>query len=246
FDGTEINYIVNKGKEPWLIFIHGGGSNHTVWKPFFSYFKRHSFIAVDIRGHGKSEKGKISCKNFSKDLKKIFDKEKIEKAVILGNSFGATIAIDFYRKFPGLVEKLVLITPVSTKIIRFSKLFYLLNKIILPFVKLFKSRRRLVFQDYYKFKIRFVIRSLWLDIKGTSLTMYLSSIDALFNYDLRFENIQKKTLMILGKKDYLTKKQKIKKMIKNNNNIILRIIDSNHLPLTRAPEKVIKEVKKFI
>lgn len=246
FDGTELSYVINKGSKPFLVFLHGAGSNHSTWKPFLNYFKNNFFIAPDLRGHGRSGRGKVSIENFSKDLKKIFDREKIEKTVIIGNCLGTTIAVNFYKRFPKLVDKLVLITPFSSEIIRLSKPLGFLNNLTLSFVKMFKSRRKLRFQDYHKHMKKPVFYYPLLDIRGTSITTDLSAIKELFDYKLNFDNIKTKTLVIAANRDHFSKLEVIKKMIKKNKNIILRIIDSNHVPLTRNPEKLIKEVDKFL
>lgn len=245
FDKTKISYVINKGIKSCLVFLHGDGSNHTVWKPFLKYFHDHSFIALDLRSHGNSSEGRISIENFSKDLKEIFKREKIENAVLIGNCLGATIAFDFYKRFPELTEKLILISPFSSETIRFSFLLNILNDFVLLFAKIFKSKRKLKFQNYDKNRTPLILRPT-VDLKGTRLKTYLSSLKNLFEYKLGFSLIKTRTLIIAASKDYFIKKRKIRKMIKNNENISFRITDSTHLLLTRNPEKMIREVNNFI
>lgn len=67
-------------------------------------------IAVDTRGHGKSPRGTapFTMKQFAADLHKLMDKLEIQKAIILGFSDGANIAMKFALKYPERVKALIL------------------------------------------------------------------------------------------------------------------------------------------
>ena len=85
FDGTNIYYIINRVQEnptaEFIIFIHGAGSNHTVYTPFFAAFADRNFIAVDLRNHGKSGRStleKMTIQTLAKDIHAIMIFEKIE------------------------------------------------------------------------------------------------------------------------------------------------------------------------
>lgn len=67
-------------------------------------------IAVDTRGHGKSPRGTVpfTMEQFAADLKKLMDRLQIQKAIILGFSDGANIAMKFALKYPDRVKALIL------------------------------------------------------------------------------------------------------------------------------------------
>lgn len=67
-------------------------------------------IALDTRGHGKSPRGTapFSIEQFSDDLNEFLISQGISKAVILGFSDGANIAMRFAIKYPNKVKGLIL------------------------------------------------------------------------------------------------------------------------------------------
>lgn len=67
-------------------------------------------IAIDTRGHGKSPRGAVpfTIGQFSDDLYDFMKSHGISKAVILGFSDGANIAMKFAMKHPGMVKALIL------------------------------------------------------------------------------------------------------------------------------------------
>ena len=100
---------------PTVIFIHGLSSNHTTWVNIIGAFheKKYNSIALDLRGHGFSDKTKnrdlYKISVFSEDLKKIIELEKIDKPILAGYSFGGSIAFDYAIKNPEAVGALIIL-----------------------------------------------------------------------------------------------------------------------------------------
>jgi len=75
------------------------------------YFsKKYLTIAYDFCGHGKSELPKGSYSDYD-DLKAILDKKNLPKIILIGCSYGGSVALDFTLKYPEYVSKLILIAP---------------------------------------------------------------------------------------------------------------------------------------
>lgn len=103
-------YTENGFGEP-LVLLHGNGESGEYFKNQIDFFsKKYRVIAVDTRGHGKSERGTapFTIAQFADDLKCFFDEKGIDKAIVLGFSDGANIAMRFVLKYPERVEKLIL------------------------------------------------------------------------------------------------------------------------------------------
>ena len=70
-DSFGTSYSLNKinEKKP-IVFIHGVGLTHEIWRPQLDYFKNNSIISYDILGHGKTplNKSNISFDDFSEQL----------------------------------------------------------------------------------------------------------------------------------------------------------------------------------
>lgn len=114
FDRVEIVYSVQGEKEPALVFIHGGFADRSFWKNQFAYFSgNHKVVAVDLAGHGDSgaDRTEWGILPFAQDVLAVIDKEKINKAVLIGNSLGGPVAIQTARLIP---EKAVAVVGIDT------------------------------------------------------------------------------------------------------------------------------------
>ena len=117
FDGTQINYSLSKNSEndAYLVFLHGLGGDLTAWKKELNFFKSKgiSTLAVDLRGHGKSDRpdllDKYKLEYFARDVKTIIDHEKIKKLIIVGHCFGGVVTIMFHKLFPNLAKSYILV-----------------------------------------------------------------------------------------------------------------------------------------
>ncbi len=111
-DGVQIHYNVEGSGEP-IILIHGFAVNADLnWrrtgiiKLLSPNFK---VIAIDLRGHGLSEKPhdpKLYGVNMVKDIANLMDTLKISRAHIAGYSLGGFIAIKFATLYPEKVKTL--------------------------------------------------------------------------------------------------------------------------------------------
>ena len=65
--GTFYSYI-KKDQEIPIVFVHGVGLTHEIWKPQLDFFNNYSTLAYDILGHGKSSLDKeiISFDDFGR------------------------------------------------------------------------------------------------------------------------------------------------------------------------------------
>lgn len=99
-----------------IVLLHGLASNLTRWSEFVEHteLKKHfNILRIDMRGHGDSfTRGRLGLKEWSNDLQAILDHEKIQKAVVIGHSLGAQVAMQFAGKHPARVTGLMLIDPV--------------------------------------------------------------------------------------------------------------------------------------
>ncbi len=104
-------YYREKGRGIPLILLHGNGENGDYFRHQIEHFsKSYRVIALDTRGHGKSPRGTaaFTMEQFAEDLNGLMVKLGIPKAIILGFSDGANIAMKFALKYPGKVYALVL------------------------------------------------------------------------------------------------------------------------------------------
>ena len=100
------------GSGPVILLIHGIGDNSTTWTTVQAKLaQRFTVIAVDLLGHGQSDKPRADYSiaayaNGMRDLLSVLD---IERATVVGHSLGGGVAMQFAYQFPQLVERLVLV-----------------------------------------------------------------------------------------------------------------------------------------
>src|ERR1700709_1804023 len=100
------------GSGPVILLIHGIGDNSTTWSTVQSKLaQRFTVIAVDLLGHGESDKPRADYSiaayaNGMRDLLSVLD---IERVTVVGHSLGGGIALQFAYQFPEHIERLVLV-----------------------------------------------------------------------------------------------------------------------------------------
>ena len=99
------------GRGPAIVAIHGLTSNHTVWYPIAGALGgSHRMLAYDLRGRGDSAKPPTgySLAGHCADLAGLLDHFGLARAIVVGHSLGAHIAVRFASLHPDRVERLVL------------------------------------------------------------------------------------------------------------------------------------------
>jgi len=99
-------------KGPAIVCIHGLTANHTCWASVADVLSpAHRLIAYDLRGRGESDKPDkgYSLAVHGDDLEGLLDHFGLKKAVLIGHSLGAHIAVRFAATRPQRVAKLVLV-----------------------------------------------------------------------------------------------------------------------------------------
>src|SRR3989338_10285952 len=249
-DGIDLYYIINQiNNAPFIIFIHGAGSNHTVYKPFFSACEKRNFIALDIRNHGKSGRTSldtVTIKNITKDIASILANEHIHDVILIGNSLGASVALEFYKNNRKKVHKMVLFTLFSKRYIRYSSFLRALATVVYVFVRPISGWRRLKFQDYHKYQKRPIWYYPYLDIRGTPFGTVMKLVRELFATPVYLSTVTIPTQIFLSTADWSTKNDLIKSDCKTNAFLTVVEMDANHVVLTREHEDVLKKVSAFL
>lgn len=113
FDKSKIHYyeIGNSKSRTAIVFIHGWTCSADFWKDSFNAFPQNRVIAIDLIGHGQSDKPNAiySMDLFAKSIDAVLTKEKIEKAVLVGHSMGTPVARQYYRLFPAKTAGIVIV-----------------------------------------------------------------------------------------------------------------------------------------
>jgi pimeloyl-ACP methyl ester carboxylesterase len=111
-DGARIHYVnYGKGSEA-LVLIHGWTCNLDNWRDQMPDFaKRNRVIAIDLPGHGQSDKPQItySMDLFARAVEAVIRDARVKRAVLAGHSMGTPVARQFYRKYPDKTLAIVIV-----------------------------------------------------------------------------------------------------------------------------------------
>jgi pimeloyl-ACP methyl ester carboxylesterase len=111
-DGQSVHYESHgKGSEA-LVFVHCWTCNSNFWsRQIPAFANRSRVIAVDLPGHGKSDKPKIdyTMDLFARAVDAVLKDAGVERAVLVGHSMGTPVIREFYRKYPLKTLALVIV-----------------------------------------------------------------------------------------------------------------------------------------
>lgn len=112
-DSNKIHYydIGNSKSKNALVLVHCWTCNAEFWKDNYNAFPNHRVIAMDLPGHGLSDKPKIdySIEFFAKSVDAVMKKAGVKKAVFAGHSMGTPIIRRYYELYPEKTLGLILV-----------------------------------------------------------------------------------------------------------------------------------------
>ncbi len=109
--GNDVAYR-RAGEGPALVLLHGIAGSSQTWEPAMAFLQHgHTVLAPDFLGHGGSAKplGDYSLGNHATGIRDFLHVLGIERATVVGQSFGGGVAMQFAYQFPERCERLVLV-----------------------------------------------------------------------------------------------------------------------------------------
>jgi pimeloyl-ACP methyl ester carboxylesterase len=98
--------------KPTIVFIHGVVNDHSVWILQTRYLAHHGFnvLAVDLPGHCRSAgEAPASVEDAAAFVTALLDAAKVQKAALVGHSWGSLIALETASRLKDRVTHLVLV-----------------------------------------------------------------------------------------------------------------------------------------
>lgn len=103
------------GDLPTTILLHGLGSGATPFAPVLSRLQRHvrRVVAPDLPGHGFSEgsQARLTPQTLFDSVSTALDELSPEPAIVVGNSLGGAVALQYALTRPSRVRAVVLLSP---------------------------------------------------------------------------------------------------------------------------------------
>lgn len=109
-DGVRVRYV-RKGAGPTVVLIHGFASSLYTWKDVLpALAARHDVVALDLPGFGGSDiKHPLAGASYPAVVLAVMDRLGIERAALVGNSLGGSVAVAIAAEQPQRVSALALI-----------------------------------------------------------------------------------------------------------------------------------------
>jgi len=257
FDKSKIYYEISRNdrNKDFLVFIHGIGVNHTMFKYERNHFIKKNFnvIVLDLRGHGLSEnnKEKLTLKDFAKDLELILRKEKVKKVILVGHSMGGFIAIKFYSLFRKYVKSMVLVNSsyaLTLRTVRYSFLpiGFLIGLLIYIKFRIFKHKYPKEI-DFSQFKGQDMYIT-YLSLVSTNFNNFYGSFMAMINEDMGpiLKKIHVPILIIEDEFDNIFKKLSYHFMHVSLPNSKIKLGQGEHDSVMQRPRDTVTYVSKFL
>jgi len=255
-----IYYRVNdwqKGR-PTLVFVHGVSGSSSAWIPYEKIFKsKYNLLFYDIRGHGKSKKFSnypdYEIKNFVEDLHDLVVYLNVPKFILISNSFGGLVALEYLRIYKETVVANIFTSPeIYLNRGHLAKLLRPLLKIITGIVSILpfnpKPRGQV---DYSKHKnsTDWDIGRNWADMVNTTPRVHFYTLrqSLLPGQKYFLENIEVPTLIMHGEKDSMIPikyAMEMSKKIKNAEFISIKNVDHN--TAHNAVKEISEAIESFI
>lgn len=255
-------FIAEKGKGENMILINGIAASSFTWrKIFYKLSEVFHVIAMDFKGTGFSDKpeSKYSISMYTDQLLKLMIIMNLEKAILVGNSLGGEVALDFTVKYPDMVSSLILIDSagyqenkeITSELVKAGR--YKITEIILKLLTTRAFTKGIIKWAVKNHSIidNNMVEGYYRPLKDTGGTeAFVSLVRNLSYTDFDFtkiKKIKKPSLIIWGKQDKwipVSDAYKFQKAIKDSKIVILE--NCGHAPQEEKPEEVLRHIKAFL
>ena len=243
---------------PTAVFIHGVLNDHSVWILQSRYLANHGWnvLAADLPGHCKSEGSPAtSVESAAAFVLALLDAAGVEKAALIGHSFGSLVALEVAASAPARVSQLVMVgtafpMKVSPALLALSrdepmKAIDMVNTFshsmlapppssLGPGTWLYGGSRALM---------RRVLHS------NASINVFHTGFKACDDYtggEAAMARVQCKTLFILGRSDQMTLPKAAQGLIGQAAHGRVVVVEAGHQLMLEAPDAVLVALKEFL
>lgn len=254
--------LTDQGEGSVLVLLQGLGGSLYDWRHLAPRLAENfRVIALDVLGAGESDKpadADYSLAAQTRRLRGILDELKVEKATLVGNSYGGGIALFFAQDWPERVDRLVLIAPVCypEKMPAYVRLFRIpvLPELVAPYLPSDKIARSVISSCYAdagrlsEEEIKTYCREVRAEGRVAAVIRTVGTLVAGDARErvLRYAKIQTPTLIVWGKHDTVLPLEHGERLAKDLPNAKLVRLNAGHVPNQERPKKVLQILKDFL
>ncbi|MCM1289157.1 MAG: alpha/beta hydrolase [Corallococcus sp.] len=231
-------YFVKIGNGKPIVFLHGWGCDGSIFLPVAKLLPDRKCYLPDFNGFGKSPVPRVSGWNvddYAHALEIFFRLHNIEKATLVGHSFGCRVALAFAAKNPSSVEKMLLVAPAGIRHFSFSRWCkvrsYKLRKFLcrMGFCQNLSEKTGSV--DYNACED--AMKNTFVKVVNQDLSRYAKLIKA-------------ETLIINGKDDFETPLKHARELQRIIENSALSEIEGGHFAMFNNPVAFANTIRYFV
>lgn len=245
-----------------LILLHGTSASLHTWEAMVEELQpKRRVISLDLPGFGLTgpfPDGDYSTQHYMLFLSEILDRLQVERAVLVGNSFGGQLAWSLATDQPQRVEKLVLIdaagyprestsVPIGFKLASIPALAPLMANVLPRSV--IESSTRNVYGDPDKVTPELIDRYYELTLRAGNREALRKRLKEMASEDRheRIASVQVPTLIIWGGRDRLIPPAHARRFNEDiANSELVMFDDLGHVPQEEDPVRVSQALKAFL
>jgi 3-oxoadipate enol-lactonase len=251
-NGCQLHYE-DYGQGAPLVLVHGLGSSTRDWEYQIPELANHfRVIALDVRGHGRSDKPRerYQISDFAGDVIALIEHLELPQVHLVGISMGGMIGFQLGVDRPELLKSLCIVNSgpeVKAKkprdYLEIAKRWSLSRLLSLETIA--KGLGRLLFPKPEQGELRRKIEERW---PQNEKRAYLASLDAIIGWGVRehLGRIRCPTLVVTGDRDYTPVAQKEAYVREMPNARLLVIEDSRHATPMDQPEQFNNSLLSFL
>lgn len=262
-DGYRLCYA-DRGAGPVVVLLHGLGGSLYDWRGNHGPIAAAGFrvIALDVLGAGESEKPEeadYSVFAQARRVKRLLDELQVDRAVLVGNSYGGGIALAFAQDWPDRTERLVLIDSVCypediPAYVRLCRIPWLSEQVacILPVEMMTEAALSKNYADPARVKpdeIGAYVGELDPPERRKALIRTVRALvpDDSSEFLRRLSRVEARTLILWGDKDATRPVEHGRRLQKDLPNATLEVLEGvGHMPNQEVPERVNRLVVDFL
>lgn len=259
-NGFRLSYESHGAGDP-LILIPGFASGAWTWfGQVEDLAKNFQVVTFDPRGIGQSKANEndlrnLSMKTFVADVAGLLDHLKIEKAHVLGASFGGFVAQEFALRFPERLKKLILVCTTAGGQGHVAPEPEILRSFApdpsRPLGERIRKFFRPAFTDGFHARHADTVEKVCRlrEENEVAEPTYQAQLQAAFSFDLENEisRIKNETLVVTGDQDNLVPAENSINLAKKMPNATLKIIENgSHLIFVENPDEFNRIVSGFL
>jgi pimeloyl-ACP methyl ester carboxylesterase len=251
-DGCQLHYD-DYGKGAPVLLVHGLGSSTRDWEYQIPELAAHyRVIAIDIRGHGRSDKPRerYSIAGFAEDVSALIEHLGFDGVHLVGISMGGMIGFQLGVDRPELLKSLTIVNSgpevkanSPRDYLEIAKRWSLSRLLSLDTIA--KALGKMLFPKPEQAELRRKIEERW---PQNDKRAYLASLDAIIGWGVRerLARITCPTLVISADRDYTPVAQKEAYVKEMPNARLLVIEDSRHATPLDQPQRFNSSLLAFL